>query len=78
MVNPNKQFERIRIRKFSSDKMKYSTWWAAFSSCLVETSLSPQFKMLCLESCLEGEAAETVRGLGYSLEAYKAAKVRLN
>ena len=34
--------------------------------------------MLRLESCLEGEAAETVRGLGYSLEAYKAAKARLN
>lgn len=58
--------------------MKYSNWWAAFSSCVDETSLSPQFKMLRLESCLEGEAAETVRGLGYSSESYKAAKARLN
>ena len=58
--------------------MKYLTWWAAFSSCVDETSLSPQFKMLPLESCLEGEAAETVRGLGYSLEAYEAAKARMN
>ena len=58
--------------------MKYSTWWAAFSSCVDETSLSPQFKMLWLESCLEGEVAETVRGLGYSSEAYEAAKARLN
>ena len=66
MVDPDKQLERIRIPKFSGDKMKYSTWWAAFSSCVDETSLSPQFKMLGLESCLEGEAAETVRGLGYS------------
>ena len=58
--------------------MKYSTWWAAFSSCVDETSLSPQFKMLWLESCLEGEVAETVRGLGYSSEAYEAVKARLN
>ena len=58
--------------------MKYSNWWAAFSSCVDETSSSPQFKMLRLESCLEGEAAETVRGLGYSSETYKAAKTRLN
>ena len=34
--------------------------------------------MLRLESCLEGEAAETVRGLGYSSEASEAAKARLN
>ena len=34
--------------------------------------------MLRLESCLEGEAAETVKGLGYSDHAYEAAKARLN
>ena len=34
--------------------------------------------MLRLESCLEGKTAKTVRGLGYSLEAYEAAKARLN
>ncbi|XP_022794997.1 uncharacterized protein LOC111333608 [Stylophora pistillata] len=58
--------------------MKYSAWVAAFWSCVDETSLSSQFKMLRLEGCLEGEAAATVRGLGYSWEAYKAAKARLN
>ena len=78
MDDPNKQLKRIRIPKFSGNKMKYLSRWAAFSSCVDETSLSPQFKMLRLESCLEGEAAETVRGLGYSSEAYKAAKARLN
>ena len=76
MIDPSKQLERIRIPKFSGDKMKYSTWWAAFSSCVDET-LSPQFKMLRLEICLEGEVPETVRGLGYSWEAYEAAKARL-
>ena len=30
-----------------------------------------------MESCLEGEAAETVKGLGYSEVAYEAAKKRL-
>ena len=34
--------------------------------------------MLRLKSCSEGEAAETVRGLGYSSEAYEATKARLN
>ena len=34
--------------------------------------------MLRLESCLDGEAAETVKLLGYSEHAYEAVKVRLN
>ena len=34
--------------------------------------------MLRLESCLEGEAAEMVKGHGYSDHAYEAAKARLN
>ena len=33
--------------------------------------------MLRLEACLQGEAAETIRGLAYSQEAYDAAKSRL-
>ena len=34
--------------------------------------------MLWLESCLEGEVAETVIGLGYLDHANEAAKARLN
>ena len=34
--------------------------------------------MLWLESCLEGEAAETGIGLGYVDHANEAAKARLN
>ena len=36
-----------------------------------------QFKMLRLEGCLTGEAAETVKGLGYTEAAYETAKARL-
>ena len=43
-----------------------------------ETNLSAQFKMLRLESCLAGGAAETVKGPGYLDHAYEAAKARLN
>ena len=43
-----------------------------------EINLSAQFKMLQLESSLVREAAETVKGLGYSDHAYEAAKARLN
>ena len=33
--------------------------------------------MLRLESCLRGEVAETIKGLGYTQAAYDAAKARL-
>ena len=78
MVDAKKQLKRIRIPKFSGDKKEYQSWWAAFSSCVDEINLSAQFKMLQLESSLVGEAAEMVKGLGYSDHAYEAAKVRLN
>ena len=78
VVDANKQLERIQSPKFSGDKKEYHSSWSAFSSCVDETNLSAQFEMLWLESCLEGEAAETVKGLGYLDHAYRAATARLN
>ena len=69
--------ERIRIPIFSGNKINFQKGNAAFTSCVDETTFSPQFKMLRLEACLAGEAASTMKGLGYSLEAYEAAKARL-
>ena len=69
--------ERIRIPVFAGDKMKYQQWDAAFTSCVDQAPLTPQSKMLRLESSLRGEAAETIKGLGYSKEAYDAARARL-
>lgn len=69
MVNPNKQLEQIQIPKFLANKVKYVTRRAAFSSCIDETSLSPQFKILQWESHLADEVAEMAKGLSYSLAA---------
>ena len=78
MVDANKQLKRIQIPKFLGDKKEYQSWWAAFSSCVDETNLSAQFKMMRLESCLVGEAAEMMKGPGYLDHAYEATKARLN
>ena len=40
--------------------------------------MSDQFKMLRLKACLAGEALETIKGLGYSVAAYEAAKSSLS
>ena len=70
----NGQLERIKIPVFGGNKLEFPRWQAAFSSCVDSSSLSAQFKMLRLEGCLAGEAAETVKGLGYSEAAYETAK----
>ena len=57
--------------------MKFQQWFATFSTCVNKTSLAPQFKMLRLEGCLCGEAAETIKGVGYSQATYGAAISRL-
>jgi len=65
-------------RSFWATIKEYQSWWAVFSSCVDETNLSAQFKMLRPESCLEIEVAETVKELDYSDHAYEAAKARMN
>ena len=75
--DPNKQLERIRIPIFTGSKVEFQQWFPAFSTCIDKTSLAPEFKMLRLESCLRGEAAEAIKGLGYTQAAYDAAKARL-
>ena len=78
VVDANKPSRADSNPKVFGRQEEYQSWWAVFSSCVNETNLSAQFKMLRLESCLNGEAAETMKGLGYSDHAYEAAKARLN
>ena len=48
--------ERIKIPNFSGNKSEFPHWHATFISCVDQTSMTAQFKMLRLESCLTGEA----------------------
>lgn len=74
MSETHQKLERIRIPPFAGDKLKFQRRFATFTSCADNTNMVPQFKMLRLESCLEGEEAETVEALEYSEAAYAAAK----
>ncbi|XP_020910368.2 uncharacterized protein LOC110248201 [Exaiptasia diaphana] len=69
--------ERIKLPTFGGNKSQFPQWNATFTSCVDDTSMTAQYKMLRLESCLTGEALDTIKGLGYSEEAYKVAKTRL-
>ena len=60
VVDANKPSRADSNPKVFGRQEEYQSWWAVFSSCVNETNLSAQFKMLRLESCLNGEAAETM------------------
>ena len=70
-------WERITVPKFNGDKTKFERFWTAFSNCVDKGGKSSEIKMLRLESCLVGKAADTLEGLDYSETAYATAKLRL-
>ena len=71
----NGQLEQIPV--LGGNKLEFPRWHAAFFSSVDFSSLSAQFKMLKLEGCSTGEAAETIKGLGYSDTPYETVKARL-
>lgn len=69
--------KRVTIPKFFGQKKNYETWKAAFYSCVDRTKASPEYKLLRLRECLQGEALKVIEHLGHSAAAYEAAKSRL-
>ena len=68
--------KRVTIPKFFGQKT-YETWKAAFYSCVDRTKASPEYKLLRLCECLQGEALKVIEHLGHSVAAYEAAKSHL-
>ena len=69
--------KRVTIPKFLGQKKNYETWKAAFYSCVDRTKASPEYKLLRLRECLQGEALKVIKNLGHSAADYEAAKSRL-
>jgi len=69
--------ERITVPQFNGDKTKFECFWTAFSNFVDKGCESSEIKMLRLESCLMGKAADTLEGFDYSETAYATTKMRL-
>lgn len=69
--------KRVSIPKFAGNKKHYKAWKAAFNSCVDRARATPEYKLLRLCECLQGEALKVIENLGHSAAAYKAAKSRL-
>ena len=64
------QLERIKLPKFEGKKELYFNWKAAFSACVDNTSTSSEIKLLHLKQCLQGDALQSIAGLGHTKAAY--------
>ena len=76
-IDSSAALKRVSIPKFAGNKKHYETWKAAFYSCVDRARATPEYKLLRLRECLQGEALKVIESLGYSEAAYEAAKSRL-
>ena len=59
------------------DKVEYEQWKAAFTSAVDYADIPVNEKMLRLQNSLKGKALKLVKDLGFSSNAYKRAKQKL-
>ena len=69
--------KRVSVPKFSGNKKNYEAWKAAVYSCVDQARATPEYKLLRMRECLQGEALKVVENLGHSAAADEAAKTRL-
>ena len=55
--------KRVSIPKFAGNKKHYEAWMAAFNLCVDRTRATPEYKLLRLHECLQGEALKVVENL---------------
>jgi len=60
------------------DLWMYQSWKAAFTACIDNAPATPEYKLLQLRQCLNGEALKAIESLGHSAAAYQAAKEQLD
>ena len=72
-IDSTAALKRVSTPKFSGSKTSYEAWKTAFYAARA----SPEYKLLRLHECLQGEALQVIENLGHSAAAYETAKTRL-
>ena len=73
-----KHLKRVGIPVFSGDKRTYENWKAAFTACIDQSPMTPEYKLLQLRQYLSGPALQIIESLGHTAAAYEVAKDRLD
>ena len=64
-IDSTAALKRVSIPKFSGNKKGYEAWKAAFYACVDHARASPEYKLLRLHECLQGEALKVIESLGH-------------
>ena len=59
--------KRVSVPKFFGQKKNYEAWKAAFYSCVDRTGATPEYKLLRLQECLQGEPLRVIGTLSSSV-----------
>ena len=73
-IDSSAALKRVSIPKFAGNKKHYEAWKAAFNLCVDQARAAPEYKLLRLHECLQGEAPKVIENLGHSAAAYETAK----
>ncbi|PFX12673.1 hypothetical protein AWC38_SpisGene23326 [Stylophora pistillata] len=76
-IDSSAALKRVSIPRYAGYKKHCASWKAAFCSCVDQVKAAPQYKLLRLRECLQGEALRVIENLGHSTTAYEAARSRL-
>ena len=76
-VDSSAVLKRVSIPKFTGNKKHSEAGKAAFYSCVDKARATPEYKLLRLHECLQGEPLKVIENLGHSAAAYEVAKSRL-
>ena len=76
-----REFKKVSLPVFDSDKWQYEDWKSAFTACIDHATdhapAIPQYKLLQLRLYLRGNALQSIEGLWYSGYVYQGAKEHL-
>ena len=72
-----KQMKRISIPIFDGNKSTYESWKAAFTACIDQAPVTPEYKVLQLRQHLTGEALKCIENLGHSAGKFGGLSRRL-
>ena len=61
-----KQMKRISIPIFDGNKSTYESWKSAFTACIDQAPVTPEYKVLQLRQHLTGEALKCIENLEHS------------
>ena len=77
-IDSSAELKPVIISKFAGNKKHYEIWKAAFYSCVDRARAAPEYKLLGLRECLQGEPSKLFRILDILRQLMKPPSLDFN